>query len=303
MLRTKEVFCMSTVVFPRQAFRRPLHIGTLYSAFSYRSPRDFSSAGESHDFWECIYIDKGQMLITAGEQQYILKAGELAFHKPNEFHAVRTLENTSAQFIICSFECKSPLMKFFEHKILHLNATERQHLRRATEEADAVLCHESRDLPQNPLFPIRETPAVVTQTIINALELLLLSLYQNRNSTKIEPRVASYATQNKNAQVAELVKGYLVTHLSEKVALKDIAAHFCYSVSHLKKLFHRQTGTGVIDYFIDLKIKEAKFMIRKGECTFTEIAASLGYDTVYFSKLFKARAGMTMTEYAQSISG
>lgn len=292
---------MPIVTFPKQPFVRPLTINTLYSTFSYRSPRDFSSPGERHNFWECIYIDKGQMLITAGEQQYILKAGELAFHKPNEFHAVRTLENTAAHFIVCSFDCSSPMMDYFEHKILHLNATERQHLRRATEEADTALSSETRDLAKNPLFPIDKIPPVTTQTIINALELLLLSLYQNRNSTKIEPRVASYAVQNKNAQLAELVKGYLIEHLSEKLTLEEIANHFCYSVSHLKKLFHRQTGTGVIDYFIDLKMKEAKFMIRGGEKTFTEIAASLGYDTVYFSKLFKARTGMTMTEYAHSV--
>ena len=293
---------LSTVVFPKQSFKRPLQINTLYSAFSYRSPRDFSSPGESHNFWECIYIDKGQMLITAGEQHYILKAGELAFHKPNEFHAVRTLENTPANFIICSFDCKSPLMQYFEHKILHLNATERQHLRRATEEADAALRSENRDFAQNPLFPIDKTPPVVTQTIINALELLLLSLYQNRNSTKIEPRAVSYAAQNKNAQLAELVASFLSENLSQKLTLEEVAAHFCYSVSHLKKLFRHQTGMGVIDYFIDLKMKEAKFMIRSGEKTFTEIAASLGYDTVYFSKLFKARVGMTMTEYSHSVT-
>ena len=45
----------------------------------YKLPRSYEFPGESHDFWEFIYIDKGELVVTAGASKYLLKAGELAF--------------------------------------------------------------------------------------------------------------------------------------------------------------------------------------------------------------------------------
>jgi len=70
----------------------------------------------------------------------------------------------------------------------------------------------------------------------------------------------------------------------------------------MKKLFRAQTGQGVIDYFIDLKISEAKRLIAEGTMNFSQIAAFLGYDnSCYFSNLFRARTEMTMTDYSRSL--
>ncbi len=55
------------VYYRHHLFHKELAITELISLFYYKSPRNFCFAGETHDFWEFIYIDKGQMLITAGE--------------------------------------------------------------------------------------------------------------------------------------------------------------------------------------------------------------------------------------------
>ena len=55
-------------------------------------------------------------------------------------------------------------------------------------------------------------------------------------------------------------------------------------------------------YFKNLKIDEAKIMIREGEYNFTEIAHRLGYSSIhYFSRHFKKATGMTPSEYAYSV--
>ena len=76
--------------------KKELTVQAVVSAFYHKSPKDFKFAGESHDYWELIYVDRGRMLITAGSQQYVLKAGELAFHCPNEFHAAACAISTTA---------------------------------------------------------------------------------------------------------------------------------------------------------------------------------------------------------------
>ena len=55
--------------------------------FEYMS--DYSFTGESHDFWEFLCVDKGEVDIVAGDKPYTLQKGEIIFHKPNEFHSVQ----------------------------------------------------------------------------------------------------------------------------------------------------------------------------------------------------------------------
>lgn len=56
--------------------------------FQYMS--DFSFPGESHDFWELVCVDRGEIIAVAGDRQLALKKGNILFHKPNEFHNVLT---------------------------------------------------------------------------------------------------------------------------------------------------------------------------------------------------------------------
>lgn len=61
-------------------------------------------------------------------------------------------------------------------------------------------------------------------------------------------------------------------------------------------------GCGIIDYFIDLKLRKAMELIKKGQLTITEISDILGFSSVsYFSRLFKNRINVTPTEYHKSI--
>ena len=42
--------------------------------------------GESHDFWECSYIQNGQITNSVNGKVYHLKKGDIIFYKPLEFH-------------------------------------------------------------------------------------------------------------------------------------------------------------------------------------------------------------------------
>jgi len=56
----------------------------------------------------------------------------------------------------------------------------------------------------------------------------------------------------------------------------------------------------VIEYFTELKIIEAKKKISRSAGSFTEIAEGLGFSSLnYFSKVFRAKTGMTPTEYSR----
>ena len=76
--------------FIRFEFERPINVENIITIFYMEFSKDFVFDGERHDFWEMVYIDRGEIVCTADQRQFVLKGGELTFHKPNEFHAIRS---------------------------------------------------------------------------------------------------------------------------------------------------------------------------------------------------------------------
>ena len=91
--------------------------------FEYRN--DFSFEGESHDFWEFLCVDKGEVQVRAGTETYLLKKGEMIFHKPNEFHSVMATGQSAPNLVVISFSCHSEAMRFFENALLTIGEEER----------------------------------------------------------------------------------------------------------------------------------------------------------------------------------
>ena len=54
----------------------------------YEFDRRFVFGGESHDFWEVVYVDKGEITAVAEETPHVLKHGDIIFHKPDEWHTL-----------------------------------------------------------------------------------------------------------------------------------------------------------------------------------------------------------------------
>ena len=87
------------------------------------------------------------------------------------------------------------------------------------------------------------------------------------------------------------------------LTVQDICKRFRFSPASLQKKFKHVTGQGLMEYFSDQKIAVAKHLIRSGTKTFTEISEWLGFSSVnYFSKVFKAKVGITPTEFSRYVS-
>lgn len=93
-----------------------LSIQKIYSIHYFEYMSDFSFAGETHDFWEFICVDKGEVGVTAGTDFKILKKGEIVFHRPNEFHNVRAVSGIAPNLIVMSFDCNDNAMSFLAKK-------------------------------------------------------------------------------------------------------------------------------------------------------------------------------------------
>ncbi len=284
-------------------FDKVFNIEKIITVFYMEFSKSFCYDGESHDFWEIVYIDKGEMICTADKKRFVLKSGEMTFHKPNEFHNLSGNNTVAPNVSIITFQCKSRAMKYFEGKIFKLSSEEKTMLSNIISEG--ISCFELVD-PQNPLLQkmkkLDNSPFGSSQMVKNYLEIFLIMLYRNTNVFSKKMR-QSYLIDGVDVpyKIKELLN-YLQKNVYNKLTVRDIAKYFGKSESTIKQLFNQYHKNGIIKYFNSLKIKEAKRLIREGIYNFTQIAEILGFDNPqYFSKVFKSIAKMTPKEYKESI--
>lgn len=268
----------------------------------YKLPKNYRDTTECHDFWELVYVDKGELVATADGERHLLKAGELVFHRPNETHALEIYDFKPANIIIISFCCDSPVMKAFERKILLLNQQEKSYLSQIVQEAEATYVSVENVAPSFDLWLKEDAPFAGEQIIKSMLEILLILIFRRDDSIRYDSRIISPSQLHHHARAVRQVQDYLHEHYGDRITLEALAARQSISVTQLKRIFKEQTGTTIISYLTDFRIGEAKRMIQEGNLNFTQIAMAVGYDNIYyFSTLFKKQTGMTLSEYSKSV--
>jgi len=289
--------------FIKYGFESVFRVEKLITLFYMELSKNFAYDGEKHDFWEMVYIDKGEMICTADQRQFVLKSGELIFHKPGEFHNLQGDNKTAPNVSIVTFECRSRAMHYFEGKIFRLSAEERSLLSFLFREGLATYCPVNANDPlQQRLVRIQDPPFGSDQMIRNLLEIFLISLHRNKDVQSKQNRF-QYKIHGVEIplQVKEIVD-YLEANVYGRLSVNDIAYALGKSSAAIKKLFAQYHEGGIIRYYNRLKIEEAKRLIREGKYNFTQISELLQFDTPqYFSNSFKRHVHMSPLEYKKSI--
>lgn len=301
---------MDAMTYKGISFRKELLIDQLFSLHYFEYMSTFSFPGESHNFWEFVCVDKGEVTIGAGDQIYTLKKGDIAFHEPNEFHWVKANGSIAPNLIVISFSSKSPIMNFFRKKILRTDDFARSLLARIITEAGNFLEGRLDDPYQTVLRPKSSQPPASGQLIQLYLEELMIYFYRKYSdlSTPADEKPDKpdkpdkTMKENIDTEVFNRVVAYLGQHLSGRVTIETICKDNLIGRSQLQKIFSKKSGLGIIEYFSNMKIEAAKELIRTEQMNFTQISEKLGYTSIhYFSRQFKKVTGMTPSEYASSI--
>ncbi len=282
-----------------------ISIHEIYSIHYFEYMCDFSFPGESHDFWEFLCVDKGEVNVLAGEKFHALKKGDIIFHKPNEFHDVNSNGLIAPNLVVMSFSCDSPVMSFFEEKVLQISEPERLLLAQIIQEAKYVFEGRMDDPYQEELLRSEKPRFAGEQLIRLYLEQLLIQLirrYMARPDQPINPAIVKSIKQKADGELFTQLQEYMELHICESLTIEQLCRSNSVGRSQLQKLFRTRSGYGAIEYFSRMKVDLAKQMIRENHYNFTQIADALGFSSIhYFSRQFKRITGMTPSEYASSI--
>lgn len=90
------------------------------------------------------------------------------------------------------------------------------------------------------------------------------------------------------------IRAYLQTHYAEKIKLDDLAERFYINKFYLMRIFKDCFGISIGDYLLQLRMTQAKQMIRFTEKTIEEIGYVCGFGApCYFSRTFKRVEGVS----------
>ncbi len=246
------------------------------TAFHFSLDRIFGDryefSGETHPFYELVYVLSGTVGITAGERVYRLNAGQCLLHPPNEFHRIRSECGTEPHVLNLSFHASA--MPTYEGRIFVPDGRLQEEfleisvaVRDGLHNSNAGLLNEQRILLEHWL--LRAAKSAGDDGVLESSGAL---------------------------RYAEIV-GVLQEHICEQLNANEIAALCFMSLSNLKKIFTKYAGMGVSRYFSEMKMRYAAELLRSGKRV-GEVAAELGYtDQNYFSTVFRRIMGVPPGQY------
>ncbi len=286
--------------------RTVLSVRSIISIHYFDYMSDFTFPGESHDFWEILCVDKGEIDAVAGSERHTLKRGSIIFHQPDEFHNVITNGRSAPSLVVIGFECNSPYMDAFKGQILTVQETERALLAQIIIEARHDFCGRLDDPYQEELIRNTQSPVFGAEQLISSyLEELLIHLYRRYFANPLpvpSTNPERLRTGGRPNETYNRIIRCMEEHIHEQMTIEKICKDTLVSRSHLQKLFQEIHGCGAMEYFTMMKINTAKELIRTNQLNFTQISDRLGYTSIhYFSRQFKKLTHMTPSEYASSI--
>ena len=279
---------------------RELIIDSIVSIHYFEYPVDFYYPGESHDFWELIYCDKGRLRIHAGDRDLVLCHGQAFLHPPGQYHNVQVEDRESSNSIILSFHSDTTELISIADRVIRTDSY--------TANALFSILRESQWSFANPLNKVYDAQLIrkeksqyfASEQIIQCyIDLLLVHLIRAENAGDRFPELPSSNDRN---PLLERIVEYMKEHMSEKLTFPMLTTRFSVSPTTLKKLFRTYYGSGTMEFLVNLRIDRAKELLRKERLSCTEIASQCGFCSIHhFSKSFKESTGMSPTEYVKSV--
>ena len=263
-------------------FEPRVRITSFCSAHMGIRPIGYFYNGESHDFWEAVFILKGKAGITAGETVYTLTEGQMIFHPPGEFHRLWNDGDEFLRIAIVSFGVAA--FPIDRHRIYSFESSDRVFLAvreiRKMFETDGIFIVGKRE-------DAKESDA---QKAVSALENLFLDLLDQQIDD------AENTKKDRFSELYSKAISIMKSNMDRRMSAEEISAGCGVSISTLQKLFCRYTGMGMMKYYEGVKMQYASTLLDNGYLV-KEVAFALGYkDQNYFSTAYKRYYGNSPAE-------
>ena len=258
---------------------RGFRITGFYTAFPFSWDQRFVFHGESHDFWEIVFLTDGRVEVTEDEKVYLLEKNNMILHAPMEFHRIKSAGGTSPVGYVLTFCASGELPGELKRGVFSLDE--------AQAEAYAAICAAAADF-----LAREEGQPYVGQAVADGLSAFLVQL--GTKTAQHHPDSSPAATAYR-AVVSAMTAG-----VCENKTLAAFARECGVSVSYIKQLFRQYAGISPKAYYTALRIRRAAGLLDSG-IPIAEVAEQMSFSSAnYLSAFFKKQTGHTPSEYRRA---
>ncbi len=256
-------------------------IDSMYSLSTPIYEHGYNFAGETHNFWECVYVKRGSIEVSADDRILHLKAGQIVFHKPLELHKFYVDSPDGTELLIFSYDLVGDIQQSLADRAFTLDEKQSVFIKGVEECIDAQT--DPNALYTGRYIELFEKVPNLSQKIVSYLKLLFLSLAENG--------CRSEQILSREAKLFRDAINYMNDSISVGISVNELAERLNISTSTLKRLFDKYAGMSVHKYFTAIKMNTATSLLSSGLSVGT-VAERLGFSSsAYFSAVFKRETG------------
>lgn len=133
--------------------------------------------------------------------------------------------------------------------------------------------------------------------VYHCREISKLQKYLEDESHKTLKLIQEYHYNNAGVRI-QAIKKYISENYSKNITLTDVGEVLYSSPYYISRIFKQETGMNLIDYINEVRITQAKELLKDPHYKVYEVAEMVGVpDSHYFSRLFKKMTGLSPKEY------
>lgn len=251
----------------------------------------------AHDFFELIYVCKGNPIGVINEQEIELKEGNLCIMNPNAAHFFKKYQESTD--LILNIVLPKDLFQKSIFRILFndpvLNAFFiRYRLENENQPSFLYLQHLDKDIDHFIEVLVKEylDKMQYSQVIIESLLTLIFSFILRNYKEK---------SSHDNNTMTEIIDYIYMNY--QTVTMIHVAEHFNYHPKYLSALIHKQTGQTFRTLIVNIKLQNALNYLLYTNYSIDQIVDLIGYkDKSSFYSLFKKEYQLSPAEYRKKYS-
>lgn len=110
------------------------------------------------------------------------------------------------------------------------------------------------------------------------------------------------AKEKEAVTIIEKAKTYINENFKKDISLDLVSREVDISPYYFSKLFKQETGNNFIEYLTDVRLRNARELLKNSQYSIKEICSESGYsDPNYFSRIFKKYEGVTPSEFRERL--
>lgn len=234
-----------------------------------------------HDETEIVYVTKGQINVTIGNNSFLLKKGQICIITSGLIHNLYSYDDSNS-FVMKLFPVIDLKNILLENNVLSPGNDNYDELKKCI----TTIMDENK----------KKRDKYELAVNISA-EKIFLMIIRNMKYKRLEDKDRTKLSDSSG--FLNSVTAFLENHYMDRFSLEDVAEHFYYTRSYFCHYFKRITGVTFWEYYTVFRLEKAlQLMADYPEKSFIEISGNSGFKNVRsFNLSFKKYHNCTPSEY------